>query len=116
MKELDTYSYSDLKTPQAHDYIAPKIFPILDSFKFDEDRHIFDLGRGNGSFAARLEEEGYTVTGVDPSREGIRRANEAYPDLNLHQASAYDEIKSHFLCKSALREVRLSSHRWLPFG
>jgi len=25
-------------------------------------------------------------------------------------------IKSHFLCKSALREVRLGSHRWLSFG
>jgi hypothetical protein len=27
-----------------------------------------------------------------------------------------EEIKAHFLCKSALREVRLGGHYWLPFG
>jgi transposase-like protein len=27
----------------------------------------------------------------------------------------YSEIKAHFLCKSALREVRLGSHHWLSF-
>ncbi len=32
------------------------------------------------------------------------------------QGYRIDTIKSDFLCKSALREVRLGSHRWLSFG
>ena len=37
------------------------------------------------------------------------------PGALVVQARA-DVIKSHFLCKSALREVRLGSHHWLSFG
>jgi len=35
---------------------------------------------------------------------------------NAASVASLAVIKSDFLCKSALREVRLSSHRWLSFG
>lgn len=53
---------------------------------------LFDLGCGNGSIAAKLSEQGWDVAGVDPSSEGIAQAGPRYPDLNLAQESAYDDL------------------------
>ena len=44
---------------------------------------MFELGCGNGSVANALGAQGWDVTGVDPSAEGIAQANANYPDLKL---------------------------------
>ena len=57
---------------------------------------IFDLGCGNGAVANELSKLGYTLTGVDPSEEGIRLANQAYPHLKLEVGSAYDDLAARY--------------------
>lgn len=62
--------------------------------KCAEPKRAFDLGCGNGSIAAAIAAEGWDVTGVDPSDQGIEQAQEAYPHLRLAKGSAYDDLVS----------------------
>lgn len=39
---------------------------------------------------------GFTVSGVDPSEEGIKLANESYPHLDLRPGSAYDPLPERY--------------------
>ena len=63
---------------------------------FDATRRLFDLGCGNGSVAAALATDGYEVSGVDPSTDGIAQANKAYPAIRLEVGSGYDDLKNRF--------------------
>jgi hypothetical protein len=53
---------------------------------------LLDLGCGNGSVGAMLAKDVWSVTGVDPSSEGITDVREAYPDLRFEEGSAYDDL------------------------
>jgi 2-polyprenyl-6-hydroxyphenyl methylase/3-demethylubiquinone-9 3-methyltransferase len=74
-------------------------------------RRLFDLGCGNGSVAHRLSQRGWQVTGVDPSTQGIAQARQAYPGLDLHLGSGYEDLRSRFgsfpavLCLEVLQLV-----------
>jgi 2-polyprenyl-3-methyl-5-hydroxy-6-metoxy-1,4-benzoquinol methylase len=57
---------------------------------------VFELGCGNGSVANVLAQQGWSVTGVDPSTEGIAQANAQYPTLKLEEGSAYDDLAARF--------------------
>ncbi len=52
------------------------------------DCRFLDLVCGNGSIAAPITKEGWEVSGVYPSAEGISAAAKMYPDLHLKEGSA----------------------------
>ena len=91
------YHWPDAEPTCAHTYLWPALRSIL-AAKVPADRapRIFDLGFGNGATASMLSRLGYHVTGIDPSEEGIKRAIAAYPHLDLHVGSAYDELTVRF--------------------
>jgi 2-polyprenyl-6-hydroxyphenyl methylase/3-demethylubiquinone-9 3-methyltransferase len=60
------------------------------------DKRIFDLGCGNGSHAQWLSEQGYRVTGVDPSASGIAKAQRAFPNLQFETATTGDDLAARF--------------------
>ena len=97
LAEISGYTYADDSPNYAHAYLAPAVLRILDGLVAEgAERRVFDLGCGNGSFAALLAERGYSVVGVDPSEEGIARARRAHPELPLYQGSAYDDLRSTY--------------------
>lgn len=63
---------------------------VVDLIDADKNSKVLDLGCGNGALTARLKEKGYTVTGMDASRELLDLARENYPDIEFVQADAVD--------------------------
>lgn len=68
--------------------------PVLNAIRNNAPgaTRVLDLGCGNGAFAAFLSDEGYSVVGVDPSREGIRHAQDTHARPAFFLGSAYDNL------------------------
>ena len=113
---ISGYRYDSAKSNHSHAYLLPRIRSILDGYFQSHDfrRDVFDLGCGNGSAAFWLKEQGYYVTGIDPSADGIAFANAAFPDLKLEQASAYDDLKSRYGTFPALISLEVIEHVYAP--
>lgn len=75
---------------------------------------IFELGCGNGSVAARLTADGFSVTGVDPSVDGIQNAREQYPSLPLELGSSDDDLVSRFGRFPIVLSLEVVEHVYLP--
>lgn len=90
------YRYYDSSRSHTSTYIWPEAFRVLEEAVQPVDRRVFEVGCGNGSFADVLTTRGYQVTGIDPSEAGIAIAHEAFPHLNVHQGSTYDDLAARF--------------------
>jgi 2-polyprenyl-6-hydroxyphenyl methylase/3-demethylubiquinone-9 3-methyltransferase len=91
------YSYANAEHNASHGYLLPALERILESLANPRDsRTVFELGCGNGSTAAFLEDRGYRVTGVDPSAEGISQANRAFPGIRLELGDCYSDLAKRF--------------------
>jgi 2-polyprenyl-6-hydroxyphenyl methylase/3-demethylubiquinone-9 3-methyltransferase len=75
---------------------------------------LFELGCGNGSVANVLAKEGWEVTGVDPSTQGIAQANEQYPHLKLLEGSAYDNLVERFGQFPLVTSLEVVEHVYFP--
>src|SRR5262249_26307416 len=97
-------------------YLFPTIKTILDSFftPTNDTKRVFDLGCGNGSVAHWLSQQGYAVTGVDPSSEGIAVANREYPNLDLQQSAADDSLADRFGSFPAVISLEVIEHVYAP--
>ena len=113
--DISGYNYQDAETNVSHEYLLPMVVRILDSLHLpQEQRRLFDLGCGNGSVARILVDRGWNVTGVDPSHEGIARAKQAYPELNLYQGSAYDNLAARFGQFPVVLSLEVVEHVYSP--
>ncbi len=52
---------------------------------------VLEMGCGNGSLAGMLLDEGYAMTGIDPSESGIQIARAGWPGGRFEVGSAYDD-------------------------
>ena len=88
------YRWESAELTNAHDYLLPTLDKLVSAFgaRFI-DKRVFDLGCGNGAVANRLAMQGWKVAGVDPSDDGISQANQNYPNLDLRQGSAYNDLQ-----------------------
>jgi 2-polyprenyl-6-hydroxyphenyl methylase/3-demethylubiquinone-9 3-methyltransferase len=78
------------------------------------ERRVIDVGCGNGAVAEYLNQQGYQVTGVDPSAEGIVQARAAYPQLTFEQGSAYDDLVTTFGTFPAVISLEVVEHVYAP--
>lgn len=109
------YQYTHGGQTRAHDYLLPAVRRILCSELGDPNgRSLFDLGCGNGFVAAQLCEDGYNVTGVDPSPSGIRHGKNLHPDLDLFLGSAYDDLRAEFGTFEAVISLEVIEHIYSP--
>lgn len=60
--------------------------------------------------AAFLTYEGWDVTGVDPSSEGISAAEVPYTELRLESGSAYDDLVAIYRRFSLVRSLEVVEH------
>lgn len=93
--DIDGYAYADPGLNSSHDYLLPAIRKELSRIG-GRSRRLFDLGCGNGSVGALVASDGWDVTGVDVSREGIEQARQAYPGLRFETGSAYDDLAAKY--------------------
>jgi 2-polyprenyl-3-methyl-5-hydroxy-6-metoxy-1,4-benzoquinol methylase len=91
--DISGYTYEDSELNASHDYLVPALLEELTSLGLSPaQKRLFELGCGNGSVAEVLTRQGYQMTGVDASAQGIEQAKRRYPDLNLQPGSAYDRL------------------------
>lgn len=96
---ISGYEYTNADHSHAHTYLLPTVKAELAAIHKrlgGTPLRLFDLGCGNGAVGARLAEHGYSVTGVDPSSEGIEQARKAYSHLRFEMGSAYDDLALKF--------------------
>lgn len=91
--EISGYAYEDAELNTSHRYLVPSLLGILTSLSVPSDRRrLFELGCGNGAVAEVLAREGYQVTGVDVSTQGLEQAQRRHSHLSLRRGSAYDRL------------------------
>jgi 2-polyprenyl-3-methyl-5-hydroxy-6-metoxy-1,4-benzoquinol methylase len=119
MKATETsgYQWIDAELSRSHDYLLPTVIRELDRLIKDRRvarKKIFELGCGNGSVSNLLAQQGWSVTGVDPSREGIAQANAKYPDLKLFEGSAYDDLVGLYGNYPIVTSLEVVEHVYSP--
>lgn len=116
--DISGYRWHSASLTPSHEYLLPALIGQLNK-NFEENRvskcrRVFELGCGNGSVANILVQQGWSVTGVDPSLEGIAHANKIYPNLNLYQGSAYDDLVSRFGQFPVVTSLEVVEHVYFP--
>jgi len=111
------YEYHDEGHSPSHDYLLPAVLGELKGLASaleEGDRRLFELGCGNGSVGHVLSKNGWQVSGIDASDEGIAHAQAAYPHLKLSQASAYDDLRSQFGTFPVVTSLEVVEHLYAP--
>ncbi len=90
-RDAVSYHYATAAHDDHHAYLLPAVEQALAAVPLAEKR-LFDLGCGNGSVAAHFAERGFQAVGVDPSAKGIEIGRKAFPNVELHQGSAYEDL------------------------
>jgi 2-polyprenyl-6-hydroxyphenyl methylase/3-demethylubiquinone-9 3-methyltransferase len=109
------YSYTNTEPQHTHSYLWPAVFQVIEAATANKrNTRVFDLGCGNGAFAAALASRGFEVAGVDPSEEGIRCANDAFPNLNLHIGSSYDDLQAQYGQFDVVVSLEVVEHVYTP--
>jgi len=110
------FAWGDADCTNAHGYLLPALLRILRKQEPQTigSRRLFDLGCGNGSVANALHENGWRVSGIDASSDGIAQARRSYPHLDLHQASAYEDLSARFGRFPLLISLEVVEHLYYP--
>ena len=69
-------------------YLTPLVLSICRELRA---KRVLDLGCGNGTLCRALHAEGFSVTGCDPSEEGIHHARMGSPGVEFYQLGVYDD-------------------------
>jgi 2-polyprenyl-3-methyl-5-hydroxy-6-metoxy-1,4-benzoquinol methylase len=89
------YAYQDTAPTETHACVWPVIKRLVAEQDWTQKR-AFDLGCGSGATGNMLSTLGFDVTGVDPSEQGIKLANEAFPHLRTYLGSAYHDLAREY--------------------
>jgi len=108
------YPWRDSDLNESHNYLLPELFHQLEEIDLGKDKRVFELGCGNGSVANQMSLRGYKIVGVDHSTEGIREANKAFPDLDLFEGSAYDNLHTAYGKFPAVVSLEVVEHVYFP--
>jgi 2-polyprenyl-3-methyl-5-hydroxy-6-metoxy-1,4-benzoquinol methylase len=119
MEAASSYPWSNAELEHSAAYLLPTVLkelapPRAECASAGEKPRLFELGCGNGSFANALARQGWDVTGVDPSAEGIAQANAHYPDLKLSQGSSDDDLVARYGRFPVVTSLEVVEHVYLP--
>jgi 2-polyprenyl-6-hydroxyphenyl methylase/3-demethylubiquinone-9 3-methyltransferase len=113
--DISGYVYEQGSLNNSHSYLLPALIEIIESLEQNHgERRLFELGCGNGSVANELTCRGWDLTGVDPSVEGIAKANQMHPDLKLHKGSAYDDLAAKYGRFPVVLSLEVVEHVYAP--
>ena len=111
--EISGYVYDDGELNNSHTYLLPALQAEQRRLDGCEQR-CFDLGFGNGSIGAAVNEMGWDVTGVDVSSEGIAYANRVHPELRLETGSAYENLSAKYGTFPLVFSLEVVEHLYDP--
>lgn len=110
--DIDGYSHYQSELNVSHDYLLPAVFRQLG--EPSKSVRVFDLGCGNGVVLEQIDAKGWSVVGVDPSSSGIADGNARRSHLELHQASAYDDLAGRFGKFDFVISLEVIEHVYAP--
>lgn len=113
-EQIEGYRYDNAECNASHTYLVSEVERILGALPTGPARRLFDLGCGNGAVAKRFAAQGWDVTGVDPSEEGIRLANRTYPELRLRRGSCYDNLANEYGTFPVVLSLEVVEHVYAP--
>lgn len=114
-KEISGYLWNNAELNCSHAYLLPMLRQILnDEASRLKTKRLFELGCGNGSVANELTGQGWEVSGVDPSGQGIAQANASYPHIDLRLGSAYDDLAKEFGTFPVVISLEVVEHVYFP--
>lgn len=111
---ISGYIWDSADPTHAHGCLLPSLLRMTDVLLDRGGGRLFDLGCGNGSVANVLAQKGWDVSGVDPSTQGIMRANAQYPQLKLFEGSAYDNLEERFGQFPVCISLEVVEHVYFP--
>lgn len=114
--KIDGYRWRDAELNASHGYLLPALMAALRRIRDSNpsENRIFDIGCGNGSVDHALTSDGWDVTGVDSSYEGIAEANKKYPEIKLYPGSAYDDLASTYGQFPIVISLEVVEHLYSP--
>ncbi|MDP1770528.1 MAG: class I SAM-dependent methyltransferase [Nitrospirota bacterium] len=113
--DISGYTYEDPELNASHDYLVPALLDELAALRLPRDHTpVFELGCGNGSVADVLTRQGYQITGVDASAQGIEQAKRRYPHLSLQLGSAYDSLADTYGRFPVVVSLEVVEHLYAP--
>lgn len=115
MNNLSGYRYYDVFCHSHHKYLDSLVLELLAQLSWPiMVRRVFELGCGNGSFAKILNDQGYLVTAVDTSKDGIQLARSSFQGIAFHNGSAYDDLSKKFGKFAAVVSLEVVEHVFEP--
>lgn len=106
-----TYFCGDLTN--RHNYLLPALLAELERLDGCEQR-LFDLGCRNGSIGVAVSKQGWEVTGVDVSSEGIAQASRVHPELRLETGFAHEDLEVKYGTFPAVVSLEVVKHLYDP--
>jgi SAM-dependent methyltransferase len=88
MSQDTIYTASNLETHPSGIKIQDKVLRIIQAMEVES---ILDVGCGNGRFGEILRQQGYRYVGLEPAERQIAFLRQTYPDLEVVQATCYDD-------------------------
>lgn len=113
--EISGYRYEDGELNESHGYLVPALLEIVAALSVPAGRRrVFELGCGNGAVASVLTKQGYHVTGVDVSTQGLEHARRHHPELVLHLGSGYDPLADIYGQFPIVVSLEVVEHLYAP--
>ncbi|MFM2279234.1 MAG: hypothetical protein RLZZ444_1465, partial [Pseudomonadota bacterium] len=95
-------------------YLLPTLRAELANLSHITSKRLFELGCGNGSVANILSADGWEVSGVDPSQEGIAQARMNFPHMRLETGSTYEDLAGRFGRFPVVTSLEVVEHVYAP--
>jgi SAM-dependent methyltransferase len=119
MDVTSAYRWSNAELAHNAAYLLPTLLRELEQARGEiratsGEPRLFELGCGNGSVANVLTRQGWDVTGVDPSTEGITQAKSQFPNLKLYEGSSNDDLAGHYGRFHVVTSLEVVEHVYLP--
>lgn len=111
------YCYASDSASHTQKYLWAPVKELLQQTNVER---VFELGCGNGALSYELTTKGFDVSGVDPSEDGIRIANQRKEKLDtgaapqLQIGSAYDDLQSQYGQFPAVISLEVVEHVYFP--
>lgn len=115
--DIGGYPFDGPGLNSSHEYILPAVQDLLrkeEQLLEPGKRRLFEVGCGNGSVAHLLSEHGWDVIGIDPSEQGIALARAAYPGLQVHKRSVYEDLHEEFGAFPVVLSLEVVEHLYFP--